>query len=151
MTAARNKCKKRRSKDVWSPRPTLRSSTLAARGKLSSQANPMSPLALDVVPLKSTRSVARVQRPASTPRARGAHKKERTAVRGPPPVEITPVNALSVNDCAAFVQNIAEQCQWTEKAVHNVLRCMQHSIDLYRSNKLVTFFYKVASLTSGTA
>ncbi|CAI5745291.1 unnamed protein product [Peronospora destructor] len=149
VTAARNKYKKRRGKDVWSPRPKLRSSTLAARGKSSSKANPMSPLALDVAPLDKVRLVARAQRTASTLRASEPHKKERAAVMGPPPVEITPVNTLPVNDYAAFVQDIAEQCQWTKKAVHNVLRCMQHSIGLYRSNRLVTFFYKVASLTSG--
>ncbi|CAI5725861.1 unnamed protein product [Peronospora effusa] len=149
MTAARNKYKKRRVIDAWSPRPKLRSSTLAARGKSSSKANPMSPLALDVAPLKRGRPVGKVQRTASTPRAGEPYTKERAAVMGSLPVEITPVNALPVSDYAAFVQDIAEQCQWTEKAVHNVLRCMQQSIDLYRSNRLVTFFYKVASLTSG--
>ncbi|RQM18309.1 hypothetical protein DD237_000060 [Peronospora effusa] len=150
MTAARNKYKKRRVIDAWSPRPKLRSSTLAARGKSSSKANPMSPLALDVAPLKRGRPVGKVQRTASTPRAGEPYTKERAAVMGSLPVEITPVNALPVSDYAAFVQDIAEQCQWTEKAVHNVLRCMQQSIDLYRSNRLVTFFYKVASLTSGS-
>ncbi|KAL4095991.1 hypothetical protein PRIC1_009356 [Phytophthora ramorum] len=43
----------------------------------------------------------------------------------------------------------AQQCQWTEEVVHNVLRCMQHSIELYRTNNLVAFFTKIASLTPG--
>ncbi|KAG7393587.1 hypothetical protein PHYPSEUDO_007424 [Phytophthora pseudosyringae] len=57
--------------------------------------------------------------------------------------------AETLHDYAAFVQDIAEQCQWVEKVVHNVLRGMQHSIDLYRSNKLVDFFYTISSLTPG--
>ncbi|KAG7400279.1 hypothetical protein PHYBOEH_006416 [Phytophthora boehmeriae] len=52
---------------------------------------------------------------------------------------------------AAFVRDIGEQCQWTDKVAHNVLRCMQHSIDLYRANKLVEFFRIVASLTPGVS
>ncbi|KAE9003726.1 hypothetical protein PF005_g13807 [Phytophthora fragariae] len=56
---------------------------------------------------------------------------------------------LSANDYAAFVRDIAEQCKWTEKVVRNILRCMQHSIELYRSNKYAAFLDKIASLTPG--
>ncbi|GMF49294.1 unnamed protein product [Phytophthora fragariaefolia] len=59
-------------------------------------------------------------------------------------------SSLSANDYAVFVRDISEQCEWTDKVVHNVLRCMQHYIELYRSNRLVAFFQKIASLTPGT-
>jgi hypothetical protein len=60
-----------------------------------------------------------------------------------------PASRVQADAYVAFVRGIAEQCQWTEKVVHNVLRCMQHSIDLYRSNNLLEFFDKIASLTPG--
>ncbi|KAF1784107.1 hypothetical protein GQ600_22458 [Phytophthora cactorum] len=108
LNSERNK--KRRSKSIWSSRPKLRSSTLAARRSCNNGTS---------------------------------------AVQQSLPSGRTPVSALPANDYALFVRDIAKQCRWTEKVVYNVLRCMQHSIDLYRSNKLVDFFYKIASLTPG--
>ncbi|GMF10390.1 unnamed protein product [Phytophthora lilii] len=66
-----------------------------------------------------------------------------------PPSSKRAASALPASDYSTFVQDVARQCQWTEKVVHNVLRCMQHSIELYRTNKLVAFFSKIASLTPG--
>ncbi|CAH0517018.1 unnamed protein product [Peronospora belbahrii] len=144
LTAARNK--KRRGPCPWTPRPNLRSSTLAARGTSSIKENPTSPMKQDVSEL--SRPIVKIQAAVSAPPVSELHNKVAVMSR-PPSVQTTPAISLPVNDYTAFVQDIAKQCQWTEEAVHNLLHCMQHSFGLYRSNKLVAFFYKVASLTSG--
>ncbi|KAG2763249.1 hypothetical protein PC129_g348 [Phytophthora cactorum] len=132
LNSERNK--KRRSKSIWSSRPKLRSSTLAARGTPTASSNAV----------KLSASSAAVK-----PVGSGSCNNGTSAVQQSLPSGRTPVSALPANDYALFVRDIAKQCRWTEKVVYNVLRCMQHSIDLYRSNKLVDFFYKIASLTPG--
>ncbi|KAG3121080.1 hypothetical protein PI124_g16 [Phytophthora idaei] len=132
LNSERNK--KRRSKSIWSSRPKLRSSTLAARGTPIASSNAV----------KLSASSAAVK-----PVGSGSCNNGTSAVQQSLPSGRTPVSALPANDYALFVRDIAKQCRWTEKVVYNVLRCMQHSIDLYRSNKLVDFFYKIASLTPG--
>ncbi|KAG1703055.1 hypothetical protein DVH05_007969 [Phytophthora capsici] len=114
--------KKRRTKNIWSHRPKLRSVTKITRGTSSA-------------PSETNMSTRGFQ-----------NQKKTTTLRT---LEKPSANRLPANDYAAFVQDIAEQCQWTEKLVHSILRCMQCSIELYRSNKLVDFFYKIESLTPG--
>ncbi|KUF76141.1 hypothetical protein AM587_10012758 [Phytophthora nicotianae] len=130
--------KKRRAKSIWSPRPKLRSSTMAARGTPSGDTSADHPSVSSAAVLSTTKPVGRQSRNNKTSAAQQSHRSGRSA------------SALPVNDYASFVRDIAERYQWTEKVVHHVLRCMQHSIGLYRSNKLVDFFSKIASLTPGT-
>ncbi|ETI37647.1 hypothetical protein, variant 1 [Phytophthora nicotianae] len=127
--------KKRRAKSIWSPRPKLRSSTMAARGTPSGDTSADHPSVSSAAVLSTTKPVGRQSRNNKTSAAQQSHRSGRSA------------SALPANDYASFVRDIAERYQWTEKVVHHVLRCMQHSIGLYRSNKLVDFFSKIASLT----
>ncbi|KAL3673571.1 hypothetical protein V7S43_001276 [Phytophthora oleae] len=122
--------RKQRSKGIWSHRPKLRSVTKAASGTSSA-------------PSQTNMSAS------AQPVADELHNQVHIAAPQTPPRQRTPANTLPANDYAAFVRDIAEQCQWAEKLVHSVLHCMQLSIELYRSNKLVDFFYQIASLTPG--
>ncbi|KAI9995554.1 hypothetical protein PInf_012619 [Phytophthora infestans] len=132
LTSERNK--KRRTKSIWSPRPKLRSSTIAARGTPSANTNAKHPSASSATVTAKAKPV--VERRSGNNKAYPVlFPRKKTA------------SVLPANDYASFVRDIAEQCRWTEKVVHNVLRCMQHSMDLYRSNRLVDFFQKIASLT----
>ncbi|KAK1948260.1 hypothetical protein P3T76_000550 [Phytophthora citrophthora] len=125
--------KKQRTKDIWSHRPKLRSVTKASSGTNSAPSETN----------MSTRDAAPTQ-----PAIGGPRNQVKTTALQTPSIKKVSANTLPANDYAAFVQDIAKQCRWTEKLVH-VLRCMQCSIELYRSNKLVDFFYKIASLTPG--
>ncbi|KAL4125325.1 hypothetical protein PRIC2_008910 [Phytophthora ramorum] len=129
--------KKRKGKSIWAPRPKLRSTTIAARK-----------VTVDM-PAQSGASIA-----AANPASRATHpnnlRSERAVGISPQSAsKRAPSSTLAATDYAAFVRDVAEQCQWTEEVVHNVLRCMQHSIELYRTNNLVAFFTKIASLTPG--
>ncbi|KAG6609982.1 uncharacterized protein IUM83_00485 [Phytophthora cinnamomi] len=144
LTAERNK---RRRRSIWSPRPKLRSATLAARGAPSANGNQTNPSVRNDGSVAPVAPDARVQHEACASHLNDPSINERVTQSAP--TEGTTAKTLAANDYAAFVRDIAEQCEWTEMVVDNVLRCMQHSIDLYRSNRLVAFFDKIASLTPG--
>ncbi|KAG3204423.1 hypothetical protein PC128_g1872 [Phytophthora cactorum] len=98
LNSERNK--KRRSKSIWSSRPKLRSSTLAARGTPTASSNAV----------KLSASSAAVK-----PVGSGSCNNGTSAVQQSLPSGRTPVSALPANDYALFVRDIAKQCRWTEK------------------------------------
>lgn len=123
---------------------------MTARGASSSSVVVTNPSARGTAPAAASVHVAGVQRTRNASHHSGPGINAGYNAPLPARCEGASATTLPANDYAAFVRDIAEQCKWTEKVVHSVLRCMQHSIDLYRSNKLVAFFDKIASLTPGT-
>ncbi|KAE9030165.1 hypothetical protein PR003_g11932 [Phytophthora rubi] len=144
LTSERNK---KRRRNIWSPRPKLRSATMAARGASNSSVGQTNSTAQQGTASATAHvPAAGVQRATNPSHLNGPSINEGN--NAPQPAGMSAIT-LSANDYAAFVRDIAEQCKWTEKVVRNILRCMQHSIELYRSNKYAAFLDKIASLTPG--
>ncbi|RLN93963.1 hypothetical protein BBJ28_00004099 [Nothophytophthora sp. Chile5] len=77
----------------------------------------------------------------------GAKRAEESKPAAVSPASNLPRQRATAEAYVEFVRDMAVHCEWTEKVVFNVLRCMQHSIELYRADKLVAFFHKIAGLT----
>ncbi|CEG49165.1 uncharacterized protein PHALS_06944 [Plasmopara halstedii] len=121
--------KKPKNNRAWSPRPRLRNTT-AAHGKMRTSSRvPLSSSAKDVA------ATSAGNEPCSPMR------QTLCSVR-------KPAKQFSAEESASFVRDVANQCPWTETVVLSILQCMQNSIELYRSNKIVDFYSKIASLTS---
>ncbi|KAI9907159.1 hypothetical protein PsorP6_004272 [Peronosclerospora sorghi] len=113
--------KRRRGKSAWVSRPKPRRLTYTAQETSNSLIIP------SVEDVDTANPMARIQSASDSQNKR-------------------------MNDYAVFVQDVVEQCHQSVKNVaHAVLRHMQESIDLYRSNRLVAFFSKIANLTPDVA
>ncbi|TDH65201.1 uncharacterized protein CCR75_001523 [Bremia lactucae] len=73
-----------------------------------------------------------------------------TAVTPSSSCKLLSASELPASQFDSFIQEMVGQCPWKETVLLHVIRCMQYSIGLYRSNKIVHFFSVVASATPGT-